>query len=119
MRTLTLVLGLMVVSLSGCGTTSGRRDSPATDLEVLRLGVKHLTEKRRVEGSIQHRDEAETNGQLWNYAGRLEDKSELDDGDKDRLRSFIDEALDAIQRSRQAPCHPLNLACRWSRRKDP
>lgn len=118
MKTRLLTIGLLVSFLSGCATTPAR-DASNTDLQLIRIGVKHLTQKRSVEGPIQHRDEAEDNGQLWNFAGQLEAKSELDDGDKDRLRSFIDEALDAIEGSRRETCGRFNLICRWGRRGDP
>lgn len=114
MRTLILLAaGLTSLCLASCATTTASEGS--VDLELVRLGVKHLTEQRRVEGAIQHRDEAETNGQLWSYAGRLEDKSELDDGDKLRIRSFVDDAIDAVARSRQEPCAWYDARCRWKR----
>lgn len=119
MKTRMLVLGLLSLFLLGCGQKNVRGDSPSTDLKLMRIGVKHLTEKRQIEGAVQHRDEATDNGQLWNYAGRLEDKSSLDDGDKDRTRAYVFEALDALEASRLPPCPTWNLACKWRRSRTP
>lgn len=104
MRILTWLLLAIVLSTPGCATSPARDAPPATDLQVLRLGVKALTEPRRPAGDVQHLDEAETEGEVWDYAGDVEEALWLAERDKARVRTFVDEATAAIEESRLPPC---------------
>lgn len=115
-----LVLGLLLVFLTGCGHTAARRDPPpSTDLQVLMLGVKALTEPNEVQGPIQHREQAETNGDLWVLSGRQDDVIDLEHDDKRRLRQFIAEAVAAIERGRQPECRWWQFGCKREREASP
>ena len=106
MKTRMWVLGVLLASLSGCATTSAR---PENDPEwrILVAGVKALTEGRQVEGSIQYRDQAETNAELWNLSGRQTVTIELLNEDQERVRRFVEEANAARLEARNQ--------CRWWR----
>lgn len=69
-----------------------------------------------MEGPIQRRADAETNGDLWKFAGAAEDWGTLSEGDKVRLREFVEESLDAIELGRIGECHWYDIACRRARK---
>jgi len=111
-----LLLGTLLLCLSACGTQPVRVASPTTDLQILQLGVHTLTEPREVAGPIKHPDEAEKNGQLMAVATDLDDLAWLDEKDKVRVRSFVDQAVILIAQGRAEACSWWNLACRHRRR---
>lgn len=112
MKTMLLAAGLLTLFLTGCASLT--KAPPSTDLQVLRLGVQALTEPTRVEGAIQSRADARTNGDLWLLAGRQADAIDKANDDKARLRQFIQEATEAIENGRE-PCRWWQVGCRLSR----
>ena len=89
---------------SACATSPANDARPATDLQVLRLGVQALTEPRTPAGNTQRLEDAATVGQAWDYAGDLEDALWLSNRDKANLRNFVDKATAAIETSRLPEC---------------
>lgn len=110
MRILTLLLLATSLCLPACATSPARDAKPATDLQVLVLAVKVLTEPRRPAGDIQHLDEAETYGQAWDYAGDVEEALWLAEGDKARVRELVTQSAALIEAGRLP-------ACRWWQRE--
>lgn len=110
-----LLLGVLSLSLSACGTRPVRVEQRATDLQVLKLGVKALTEPRVVSGPVQHPDQAKDNGELMDLALDLDDIAFLSNEDKRRLRQFVFEAADAIDKARRPACRWYQLACHRGR----
>jgi hypothetical protein len=100
---LSLLCGLLL-SLTACGLLRGKDVRPATDLQVLRLGVQALTEPRTPAGDVQRLEDAATVGQAWDYAGDLEDALWLSNRDKANLRQFVNKATAAIEASRLPEC---------------
>lgn len=71
-----------------------------------------LTEPRKPAGPIRYRADAVTNEDLWKLAGNLEDWGELSEGDKERVRKFVDESTRAIEGARQPACTWYDIRCR-------
>lgn len=94
----------LVLLTSGCATSPAHDARPATDLQVLRLGVQALTEPRSPAGSVQRLEDAATVGETWDYAADLEDALWLSNRDKANLRQFVDKATAAIESSRLPEC---------------
>ena len=94
----------LALSLTACARSPVRDVLPATDLQVLRLGVQALTEPRSPAGSVQRLEDAATVGQAWDYAGDLEDALWLSNRDKGNLRTFVEKASAAIETSRLPEC---------------
>lgn len=94
----------LLASLTACATSPVHDARPATDLQVLRLGVQALTEPRSPAGSIQRLEDAATVGETWDYAGDLEDALWLSNRDKANLRTFVEKATAAIETSRLPEC---------------
>lgn len=115
MRMTTLLLGLTLPFLMSCASSTVRGDSASTDLRLIALGVKALTEPTRVEGPIQTRDQAETNGELWLLSGRQEDALGLANRDKARVRLFTLDALETLRAARQPDCRWWDWRC-WRAR---
>lgn len=78
----------------------------------MKVGVQQLTTARTIDGPIQYRDEAETTWDLWNYSGRTRDAFELSELDKTRVRTYVEESVKTIERSRRPPCKPWQLICK-------
>lgn len=91
---------------------------PSTDLQVLNLGVKALTEPTVVEGAIKKRKDAITNGDLWTLSGRQDDALVVANDDKLRVRQFVADATAAIERGRRPACKAWNFVCRWKRKDE-
>lgn len=108
-----LLLGLLLLFLPSCATQTAK---PTADLEIIRLGVQQLTQPRPVTGSIQRRADAATNGELWKYAGAREDQAELSEGDKQRVREFVEDSLAAMKLARIGECGWFDFACRKQRK---
>lgn len=94
----------LALSLTACATSPVHDARPATDLQVLRLGVQALTEPRAPAGSVQRLEDAATVGETWDYAGDLEDALWLSNRDKLNLRQFVNKATAAIEASRLPEC---------------
>ena len=101
----------LCLSLTSCATSPASDVRPATDLQVLRLGVDALTQPRLPAGDVQRLEDAATVGQAWDYAADLEDALWLSNRDKANLRTFVDKATAAIEQSRLPEC-------RWWQRSD-
>ena len=115
MRIPTLIIGCALMFLTSCASLPARDESPATDLELLRLGVEQLTRERQPQGPVTRVEDA-TNGQeLFNLGIALEDTNWLQNDDKRRIRTFVDKGTRRIEASR-FQCRWWNLSCK-SRRK--
>lgn len=112
MQTRTWLLGLMVVFLTACAMQPVRVAAPATDLQLLRLGINSMTEHREPSGAVRNPDEAETTEQAWNLLLELDDIKHLSNGDKDRIRKFANDAIDIIEESRLPECRFYQLKCK-------
>lgn len=102
---------VLLAFLTACATSPASDVRPATDLQVLRLGVDALTQPRLPAGDVQRLEDAATVGQAWDYAADLEDALWLSNRDKANLRTFVDKATAAIEQSRLPEC-------RWWQRSD-
>lgn len=111
-KMLLLVLGVMLLSLSGCATPPVRDVSSASDLEMMRLGVHALTKPRQIAGKYQHLDEATTTDEAYTFGGNAEEAFWLSERDKAGLKEFVDNALDLIAKSRRAPCPRWKFWCK-------
>lgn len=89
-----------------------RGDEPSTDLRIIRLGVEALTQEVRVQGSIQTRTQADTNGALWSLSGRQEDALAIANGRLEGTRSFVLGALHVVAEARHPKCKWFQVTCR-------
>jgi hypothetical protein len=103
MTRLSLACGLLL-SLTACGTLPAKDAPPATDLQVLRLGVEALTAPRTPAGAVQRLEDAATVGEAWDYAGDVEEALWLAEADKVRVREFVGKAAAAMEASRLPEC---------------
>ena len=104
-----LISGLICLSLSGCVTSTATR---STDLKIIRLGVESLTKPTKVQGSVQRRRDAITNGDLWLYSGRQEDALEIANSDKEQVRIFVIKSLEAMAEERAKKCSFWQFECK-------
>jgi hypothetical protein len=81
MKTKLLLIGLLSLFLSACATS--------TELTKLRSYVDALTEPTVIEGPDKTRSDADTNGELWEFAGQAEDAVKRANDDKRRLREQV------------------------------
>lgn len=109
-------LGLMLLFLPACGSLHVRADAPATDLQVLKLGVEAMTQPRNPQGPVARAEDAETTGQAWGLLLELEDVDYLHEQDKQNVRAFVNKAVDAIAASRVGPCRWWQWQCRARQR---
>lgn len=116
-RILLLVLGLTVLCLSACATSPERVGSRGTDLEVMRLGVRALAQPREPQGAVTKPEDAATTEQAWNLLLELDDIKYLSNGDKARIATFVDQAVTAIQKSRQLACRWYQFSCKKQNRE--
>ena len=110
MQTRPLLSCVILLSLTACATSPASDVRPATDLQVLRLGVEALTQPRLPAGSVQRLEDAATVGETWDYALDLEDALWLSNRDKVALREFVTKSAAAIEESRLP-------VCRWWQRR--
>lgn len=109
---LKLLLGLMLLFLTACGTSPVRDDSPANDLDALANSVKSDAEPRTLpNGKTYCVEDAGTNKKLKSCALNLEDGFFLSEGDKARI---LDNVLKAVERMKLArnPCRWWQVKCR-------
>lgn len=106
------VIGVLVLFLSACATLPTAADSRATDLEVMRLGVKALAQPREPQGAIRNPEDATTNEQAFDLLLQLDDIKYLSNEDKRRIYEFVDAAVKAIAKSRQQTCRWYQLKCK-------
>lgn len=115
MKTNLFVLGLMLAFLTSCAHTPAADVKPASDLAVLQLGVEALTQERSVAGTVQHAEQAATNGELLNYTLALEDVRFLEKQDRSNLRVFVAKSLEVIRQSRLTACRWWQVRCKGAR----
>lgn len=115
MRIPTLIIGCALIFLTSCASSPAKDASPATDLELLRLGVEQLTRERQPQGPVTRAEDARTGQELFGLTIALEDTNWLQNDDKRRTRTFVDKATRRIEATR-ITCSWWNLACK-SRRK--
>ncbi len=78
----------------------------------MRDQVTQLTEPTEVYGEIQYRDQAETGHDLWTLSGRQSIALEQSEGDKQRLRSYLYDLIDRVQKVEQPVCTRKFFPCR-------
>lgn len=109
MRIRLWLLGVVLLSLPACGTLRGNGAKPEsealpTDLKVLVLGVRALTEPRPIAGALQHVEDAQTAGEAFDFGMDAEEAHWLSESDKARTRNFVEAAALEIARGRLPPC---------------
>lgn len=105
-----------MIFLASCASLPANDARPATDLELLRLGVEQLTRERQPTGEVTRVEDAATGGQLFGLAIALEDTNWLQNDDKRRTRQFVDRATRRIELSRLPACSWYQLRCKAARR---
>lgn len=76
------------------------------------MGVKALAQPREPQGQVQHPEDAATTEQSWNLLLELDDIKYLSNVDKQRIYQFVDDAVQAIAKSRQTVCRWYQLQCK-------
>ena len=117
MRTPTWIIGCAVLFLTSCSSLPANDARPATDLELLRLGVQELTRERQPQGPVQRVEDAKTGEGLFGIAVELEAVNWLQNDDKARLRRFVDKGTKRIELSRLPTCSWVNIKCILLRRR--
>lgn len=117
MRILTLTIGFAAIFLASCGTLPASDVKPATDLELLRLGVQELTRERQPQGATQRVEDAAKGEQLYGLALELEGVNWLQNDDKRRLWRFVDKGTRRIELSRLPTCGWWQIKCHLVRRR--
>ena len=102
----------ILLSLSGCGSLHVKGESPATDLLLVKEGVIALAKERRASGDVQRLEDAETMGQVFNYAGELEDINYLHHQDKQAIVQFVTRSMQIMEKGRLESCSWFNLSCK-------
>ena len=106
-----------MIFLASCASLPANDARPATDLELLRLGVEQLTRERQPQGTPSRVEDATTNRQLFDLAVALEDTNWLQNDDKRRTRAFVDRATRRIGLSRLPTCSWWQFRCHARRRE--
>ena len=106
-----------MIFLASCASLPANDARPATDLELLRLGVEQLTRERQPTGEVTRVEDAATGGQLFGLTIALEDTNWLQNDDKRRTRAFVDRATRRIELSRLPTCSWWQLRCQARRRE--
>jgi hypothetical protein len=107
-----LLVGLLSLFLSACGTSPVRVEQHATDLEVVKLAVHSMTQPREISGDIKRAEDAENNEQLMKLTLDLEDVKFLYEKDLQRVDVFVTKALSIIAQGRLKPCPWYSFKCR-------
>jgi hypothetical protein len=84
----------------------------AVNWTLVKAHVETLTQPTVVQGPIQYRDQAEKGRDLWNLSGRQADALEMSNGDKLRLRGYIEGLADAVAETYQRNCRFWQLKCK-------
>ena len=116
MRTLTWITGCAAIFLASCASLPANDARPATDLELVRLGVEQLTRERQPTGTVTRAEDAATGEQLFGLTIALEDALWLSNDDKRRTRDFVERATRRIELSRLPSCRWWQLRCQADRR---
>jgi len=117
MRIRLLLTGVLSLCLLACGASRGSGVKPEnealpTDLKVLVLGVRALTEPRPIAGALQRIEDATTVGQAFDFGMDAEEGHGLSELDKVRTRNFVESAALEIARGRLPECRW------WQRARD-
>ena len=105
-------ISLLSLCLASCATSRETRALPATDLAVTRLAVNGMTQPREPSADVKRVEDAADTGQLFALALSLEETLWLSNQDKVRIRTFVNDALDLIEKSRRPACSRWNLFCK-------
>lgn len=117
MRIPTWTTGFLALFLASCSSLPANDARPATDLELLRLGVQELTRERQPQGPVQRVEDAKTGEGLFGIAVELEAVNWLQNDDKARLRRFVDKGTRRIELSRLPTCGWWQVKCLLARRR--
>lgn len=116
MKIRTLTIGCALTFLCSCASLPANDVKPATDLQLLRLGVSELTRERQPQGPVTRAEDA-TNGQeAFGLLIALEDTNWLQNDDKRRIDRFVKSATQRIELSRLPSCSWYQWRCLRARR---
>lgn len=79
---------------------------------MTRLAVNSMTQPRQPNADVKRVEDAQDTGQLFALAMAQEETIWLSNQDKARIRTFVNDALDLIEKSRRAPCSRWNIFCK-------
>lgn len=116
MKTRTWITGCALTFLCSCASLPANDVKPATDLQLLRLGVSELTRERQPQGPVTRTEDAATGEQLFGLAIALEDTNFLQNDDKRRIDRFVKAATQRIELSRLPSCSWYQWRCLRARR---
>lgn len=112
MKTRTWLPALLALGLSSCGSLPARDVKPATDLAVMRDGVRELTRERQPQAKVTRAEDVTTVGEAGSLLIALEDTNWLQNDDKRRLWRFVDRATRRIELALEPPCPWYSISCR-------
>src|SRR5687768_14270218 len=104
MKTRTWIAAWLSLGLLSCASSPASVDSPATDLELVRLGVDQLTRERQPQGVVTRAEDVQDTAQAFGLLVALEDTNWLQNDDKRRTRDFVHKATRRIELSRLPTC---------------
>ena len=88
MRIQSFLTFVLALCLTACATSTERAEKPATDLQVLQLGIEAILSPRSIAGPYQHLDEAPTVGAGLDFGADAEEAHWLSEHDKARGIEF-------------------------------
>ena len=107
-----LLIMLIMLSLSGCVTTSGKGDLPESDLDVLEMNVAQDLKRTFLPNGKEYcAEDAATGEEQDSCLGYLEDALYLSNQDKDRARSTLHRGIQRLKLVRN-PCSWLEKLTR-------
>lgn len=116
MKTRAWIIGCALTFLCSCASLPANDVKPATDLQLVRLGVEQLTREREPQGVVTRTEDAKDGEQLFGLAIALEDTNWLQNDDKRRIRRFVNAATLRIEHSRLPSCSWYQWRCLRARR---
>jgi hypothetical protein len=102
--------------LLSCGTLPARDVRPATDLDLLTIGVEELTREREPQSRVTRAEDVTTVEEAGELLIALEDVDWLHEDDKRRLRRFVTRSVERIRISLEPPCQWWNVSCKMDQR---
>lgn len=116
---LRLLLVLIVLFLSACGTRTVRDDSPASDLDALVSSVSRDLQPRLLPNGKEYCAELATTERAQDECmGDLEDVVFVSNRDKERGLGTLRTGVERLKLAR-APCRVFDFACRKRQRALP
>lgn len=104
MLTRLLLSCVLALCLTACATSTERAEKPATDLQVLQLGIEAILAPRAIPGPYQHLDQTPTVGAGLDFGADAEEGHWASEEDKARGIDFVRKASAAIAEGRLPEC---------------